>query len=192
MVKTVGKYDLYKTLGQGSFGKVKYAINKETNEACAIKFLDKERIQASNMGPQIKREISIMKKISHPNIIAVKEVFATNSKIFIVMELVEGGELFEMLNRDGKMSEARARYYFNQLVEALLYCHAMNVCHRDLKPENILLDKAGNIKISDFGLASLYVGDSSEEGSQSRHDLLQTTCGTPNYIAPEVLAKKWI
>jgi len=190
MVKTVGKYDLYKTLGQGAFGKVKYAINKETNEAVAIKYLDKEKIQANNMGVQIKREISIMKKINHKNVIHVKDIFATNSKIFIVMELVEGGELFDAISKHGKFSEEKTRFYFCQLLEALTYCHSNGICHRDLKPENILLDRDGNLKISDFGLATLYVGDNSEEGSSARRELLQTTCGTPNYIAPEVLAKQ--
>ena len=135
MVKSVGKYDLYRTLGQGSFGKVKYAVNRETNEACAIKILDKDKIQRKNMGNQIKKEISIMKMINHKQIIAVKDVFATATKIFIVLELVEGGELFDKIANDGKLTEEQARFYFLQLVEGLQYCHDHNVCHRDLKPE---------------------------------------------------------
>ena len=137
MGKTVGKYELHQTVGQGAFGKVKYAVNKETNEVVAIKYLDKEKIQASNMVNQIKREISIMKRIEHKNVICVKDIFATNSKIFIVMEYVEGGELFDEISRDGKFSEEKGRFYFDQLADAILYCHSVGVCHRDLKPEVI-------------------------------------------------------
>ena len=121
MVKTIGKYDLYKTLGQGSFGKVKFAINRETNEPCAVKFLDKEKIQANNMGSQIKREISIMKKINHPNIISVKEVFATNSKIFIVMDLVEGGELFDLINKYAYIYIYIQRHSHNYNILRIIY-----------------------------------------------------------------------
>ena len=135
MVKSVGKYDLYRTLGQGSFGKVKYAVNRENNEAVAIKILDKDKIQKKNMGNQIKKEISIMKMINHKQVIAVKDVFATATKIFIVLELVEGGELFDKIANDGKLTEEQARFYFVQIVEGLKYCHESGVCHRDLKPE---------------------------------------------------------
>lgn len=135
MVKTVGKYELYRTLGEGSFGKVKYAVNKETNEAVAIKILDKEKIQKQNMGAQIKKEISIMKLINHHNVVCVKDVFATTSKIFIVLELVEGGELFDKISSQGRLSEVQARFYFRQLAEGLDHCHSQGVCHRDLKPE---------------------------------------------------------
>ena len=135
MVKVVGKYELYRTLGEGSFGKVKYAVNKETNEAVAIKILDKEKIQKNNMGAQIKKEISIMKLINHHNVVCVKDVFATTSKIFIVLELVEGGELFDKIQNSGRLTEEQARFYFRQLCEGLEHCHARGVCHRDLKPE---------------------------------------------------------
>mmetsp|Transcript_14366 Transcript_14366/g.12993 ORF Transcript_14366/g.12993 Transcript_14366/m.12993 type:complete len:96 (+) Transcript_14366:61-348(+) len=95
MVRSVGNYDLYKTLGQGSFGKVKYAVNRVTNEAVAIKILDKDKITQKNMGNQIKKEISIMKMINHKQVVSVKDVFATGTKIFIVLELVEGDELIK-------------------------------------------------------------------------------------------------
>lgn len=190
MVKSVGKYDLYKTLGQGSFGKVKYAVHKETNEAFAIKILDKEKILKKNMGNQIRKEISIMKMIQHHHVIAVKDVFATATKIFIVLELVEGGELFDKIVDVGKLAEEDARFYFKQLIEGMEYCHDQGICHRDLKPENLLLDSDGNIKVSDFGLATLYIGDATAEGSSERSELLHTTCGTPNYVAPEVLSNQ--
>jgi serine/threonine protein kinase len=188
MVKTVGKYDLYGTLGEGAFGKVKYAVNTETNEAVAIKILDKDKIQSRNMGAQIKKEISIMKMINHHHVVSVKDVFATSAKIFIVLEFVGGGELFDKIANEGKLPEEKARFYFKQLVEGLEHCHSNGICHRDLKPENLLLDTDGNLKISDFGFSTLNIGDADGDGGQ-RAELLHTTCGTPNYVAPEVLGK---
>ena len=168
---------------------MKHAINTETNEAVAIKVLDKEKIQKQNMGNQIKKEISIMKMVKHKYVVGMIEVLASKTKIFIVLELVTGGELFDKIVSVGKLQEAQARFYFSQLVEGVEYCHKLGVCHRDLKPENLLVDEAGNLKISDFGLSSLYVGDAEGDGA-SRTQLLHTTCGTPNYVAPEVLADK--
>ena len=141
------------------------------------------------MGNQIKREISIMKMVSHRFIVGMKEVLASKSKIFIVLELVTGGELFDYIVKEGRFPEGKARNYAQQLVEGVDYCHKIGICHRDLKPENLLLDESKNLKISDFGLSSLYVGDADEHGT-SRTELLHTTCGTPNYVAPEVLADK--
>ena len=186
-VKKVGKYELGRTLGEGTFGKVKYALNTETNEAVAIKVLDKEKIQKQNMGNQIKKEISIMKMVKHSYIVGMIEVLASKTKIFIVLDLVTGGELFDKIVSVGKLSEQEALFYFSQLVDGVEYCHKLGVCHRDLKPENLLLDENGNLKISDFGLSSLYVGDAEGDGT-SRTEILHTTCGTPNYVAPEVLA----
>lgn len=141
------------------------------------------------MGPQIKKEISIMKIVRHKYVVGMKEVLASKTKIFIVLELVTGGELFDKIVSEGRFSEEMARFYFKQLVEGVSYCHGLGVCHRDLKPENLLLDEQGNLKISDFGLSALYVGDADGDGA-SRTELLHTTCGTPNYVAPEVLADR--
>jgi serine/threonine protein kinase len=104
-----------------------------------------------------------------------------------VLELITGGELFDKIVSEGRFSEDTARFYFRQLVDGVFYCHQNGVCHRDLKPENLLLDENGDLKISDFGLSALYDGG---EGENSRASLLHTTCGTPNYVAPEVLADK--
>mmetsp|Transcript_26144 Transcript_26144/g.42630 ORF Transcript_26144/g.42630 Transcript_26144/m.42630 type:complete len:367 (+) Transcript_26144:159-1259(+) len=182
-VKKVGKYEIGKTIGEGTFGKVKSAINTETGEQVALKVLDKSAIQKQNMGPQIKKEISIMKMVSHPHVVRLIEVLASRTKIFIVLEMVTGGELFDKIVAEGRFSEDKARFYFRQLLAGVEYCHARGVCHRDLKPENLLLDENGNLKISDFGLSALYSG-----GTDEGMKLLHTTCGTPNYVAPEVLA----
>ena len=122
----------------------------ETNEHVAIKVLDKDKIQKQNMGNQIKREISIMKMVAHRFIVGMKEVLASKSKIFIVLELVTGGELFDYIVKEGRFSEKIARHYAQQLVEGVDYCHSLGICHRDLKPENLLLDESKNLKISEI------------------------------------------
>ncbi|KAK7819687.1 cbl-interacting serine/threonine-protein kinase 3 [Quercus suber] len=129
---------------------------------------------------EIRREIATMKLIKHPNVVRLYEVMGSKTKIFIVMEFVTGGELFDKIVNHGRMREDEARRYFQQLINAVDYCHSRGVYHRDLKPENLLLDAYGNLKVSDFGLSAL--------SQQVRDDgLLHTTCGTPNYVAPEVL-----
>ena len=142
------------------------------------------------MGAQIKKEISIMKSVAHDHVVAILDVFATSSKIFIVLELVDGGELFEYLLENKRLAEAEARHFLLQIVDGLGYCHSQGIFHRDLKPENLLLDLKGNIKISDFGLSTLYVGGADGGASDDRVELLHTTCGTPNYVAPEVLENR--
>lgn len=183
MPKRVGKYELGKTLGEGTFGKVKRAVNTENGDIVAIKVLDKDKIQKQNMGAQVKKEISIMKLVHHTHVVKLIEVLASRSKIFIVLELVTGGELFDKIVSERRFDETTARFYFQQLVEGTLYCHSRGVCHRDLKPENLLLDGDDNLKISDFGLSAIW-----DDGA--RAELLHTTCGTPNYVAPEVLADR--
>ncbi|TYI04885.1 hypothetical protein ES332_A10G050600v1 [Gossypium tomentosum] len=179
----VGKYELGRTLGEGTFAKVKFVRNVETQENVAIKILDKEKVLKHKMISQIKREISTMKLIKHPNVIRMFEVMASKTKIYIVLEFVTGGELFDNIARRGRLKEDDARTYFHQLINAVDYCHSRGVYHRDLKPENLLLDANGVLKVSDFGLSAL--------PQQVRADgLLYTACGTPNYVAPEVIKSK--
>ncbi|CAN6840574.1 unnamed protein product [Brassica oleracea] len=179
--RRVGKYEVGKTIGQGTFAKVRYAKNTETGESVALKILDKQKLLKNNkMSVQIKREISTMKLINHPNVVRLYEVLASKTKIYIVLEFAMGGELVDKIRHDGRLREDGARRYFQQLINAVDYCHSRGVYHRDLKPENLLLDSQGNLKISDFGLSAL----SRQAGGDG---LLHTTCGTPNYAAPEVL-----
>ncbi|XP_042412218.1 CBL-interacting protein kinase 23-like isoform X2 [Zingiber officinale] len=179
----LGKYELGRTLGEGTFAKVKFAKDVETGESVAIKIFDKDKILRHKMVGQIKHEISTMKLIRHPNVIRIYEVIASKTKIYLVLEFVDGGELFDKIARRGKLKEEEARKYFQQLINAVDYCHSRGVFHRDLKPENLLLDTNGVLKISDFGLSAL---------PQQVHEngLLYTTCGTPNYVAPEVIRDK--
>ncbi|KAK7401094.1 hypothetical protein VNO78_12408 [Psophocarpus tetragonolobus] len=178
--RRVGKYDVGRTIGKGTFAKVKFARNSQTGEAVAVKIIEKEKVFKYMMADQVRREISTMKLIKHPNVVQIYEVMGSKTKIYIILELVTGGELFEKIVNNGRMSEKEARRYFQQLIDAVDYCHSRGVYHRDLKLENLLLDASGNLKISDFGLSAL--------SQEVRDDgLLHTTCGTPNYVAPEVL-----
>lgn len=178
--RRVGRYELGRTIGEGAFAKVRLAKNTETEEHVAIKILGKEKVLKHKLVEQIKREIATMKLVKHPNVVRLHEVMGSKTKIFIVLEFVTGGELFDKIVNNGRMTEDEARRYFHQLINAVDFCHSRGVYHRDLKPENLLLDTYGNLKVSDFGLSAL--------SQQVRGDgLLHTTCGTPNYVAPEVL-----
>ncbi|KAL3851399.1 hypothetical protein ACJIZ3_013281 [Penstemon smallii] len=178
----LGRYEIGKLLGHGTFAKVYHARNVKTGEGVAIKVIDKEKILKVGLISHIKREISILRRVRHPNIVQLFEVMATKTKIFFVMEFVKGGELFNKVSK-GRLKEEVARKYFQQLISAVSFCHARGVYHRDLKPENILLDEDGNLKVSDFGLSAI--------SDQIKQDgLFHTFCGTPAYVAPEVLARK--
>ncbi|KAG6589780.1 CBL-interacting serine/threonine-protein kinase 6, partial [Cucurbita argyrosperma subsp. argyrosperma] len=176
-----GKYELGRLLGHGTFAKVYHARNLQTGTNMAMKVVGKEKVIKVGMMEQIKREISVMKMVKHPNIVELHEVMASKSKIYFAMELVRGGELFSKIAR-GRLREDVARVYFQQLISAIDFCHSRGVYHRDLKPENLLLDDDGNLKVTDFGLSAF-----SEHLKQD--GLLHTTCGTPAYVAPEVIGK---
>ncbi|KAJ9181733.1 hypothetical protein P3X46_005797 [Hevea brasiliensis] len=179
----LGKYELGRTLGEGNFGKVKLAKNIESGQPFAVKILEKNRIIHLNITDQIKREIATLKLLKHPNVVRLYEVLASKSKIYMVLEYVNGGELFDRIASKGKLSEAQGRKLFQQLIDGVSYCHSKGVFHRDLKLENVLVDAKGNIKISDFGLSAL--------PQHFRDDgLLHTTCGSPNYVAPEILSNR--
>uniref|UniRef100_A0A0E0MXL4 non-specific serine/threonine protein kinase n=1 Tax=Oryza rufipogon TaxID=4529 RepID=A0A0E0MXL4_ORYRU len=175
-LRRVGKYEVGRTIGEGTFAKVKFAQNTESGESVAMKVVDRSSILKHKMADQIKREISIMKLVRHPNVVRLHEVLASRKKIFIILEFITGGELFDKIIRHGRLNEADARRYFQQLIDGVDFCHSKGVYHRDLKPENLLLDSQGNLKISDFGLSAW----PAQGGA-----LLRTTCGTPNYVAPE-------
>ena len=133
MPKRVGKYEVGRTLGEGTFGKVKAATNTETGERVAIKVIEKAKIAAQDLALQIKKEISIMKVVNHANVVRMHEVLASRTKIFIVLELVSGGELFDRIVAKKRFEEPLARFYFRQLIRGVKYCHGIGVYHRDLK-----------------------------------------------------------
>ncbi|KAL8129493.1 hypothetical protein V2J09_018648 [Rumex salicifolius] len=220
----VGRYVLGRTLGEGTFAKVKFAKNVDTGDHVAIKILDKEKVLKHKMINQIKREISTMKLIRHPNVIRLHEVMASKTKIYIVLEFVTGGELFDKIASKGRLKEDEARKYFQQLINAVDYCHSrvfhsvlhscflrngffycvlilLSICKQ---PENLLLDSNGLLKVSDFGLSALaqqvrvsFLSSLTDNNFYAfqldnfdEDGLLHTTCGTPNYVAPEVINNK--
>ncbi|KAK7306523.1 hypothetical protein VNO77_44470 [Canavalia gladiata] len=178
------RYEVGRLLGQGNFGKVYHARNLKTGQSVAIKVLNKEMLMRVGMKEHIKREISVMRLVRHPNIVQLYEVMASKTKIYLAMELVKAGELFHKVSQ-GRLKEDMARKYFHQLIDAVGYCHSQGVYHRDLKLENLLLDENGDLKITDFGLSALVKSRKNDDDY-----LLHTTCGTPAYVSPEIIKKK--
>ncbi|KAG0369882.1 hypothetical protein BGZ54_008534 [Gamsiella multidivaricata] len=174
----VGPYLLGRTLGKGSSGCVKLAHHRRTKEQVAVKIISKASlINRAAVHRGIEREIAIMKLINHPHVIRLYDVYETDKELFLVMEYVSGGELFEYLVNKGRLGELEALQFFQQIIVGLAFCHKRKICHRDLKPENLLLDDQMNVKIADFGMASL----------QKTGRLLETSCGSPHYASPEVV-----
>eukprot|EP00816_Leptocylindrus_hargravesii_P008319 CAMPEP_0196809672 /NCGR_PEP_ID=MMETSP1362-20130617/9581_1 /TAXON_ID=163516 /ORGANISM="Leptocylindrus danicus, Strain CCMP1856" /LENGTH=745 /DNA_ID=CAMNT_0042184427 /DNA_START=239 /DNA_END=2476 /DNA_ORIENTATION=- len=174
----IGQFILGKNLGIGAFGKVKLATHCVTGQKVAIKILNKAKIKQLGMEEKVQREINILHLCTHPHIIRLYEVVDTPTDIFLVNEYVSGGELFDYIVSKGRLSADEARNFFHQIVSGVEYCHFQKIVHRDLKPENLLLDANQNIKIADFGLSNIM-----RDG-----DFLRTSCGSPNYAAPEVIS----
>ncbi|CAM4618486.1 serine/threonine-protein kinase BRSK1 [Lepidochelys kempii] len=172
----VGPYRLEKTLGKGQTGLVKLGVHCITGQKVAIKIVNREKLSESVL-MKVEREIAILKLIEHPHVLKLHDVYENKKYLYLVLEHVSGGELFDYLVKKGRLTPKEARKFFRQIVSALDFCHSYSICHRDLKPENLLLDEKNNIRIADFGMASLQVGAS----------LLETSCGSPHYACPEVI-----
>jgi BR serine/threonine kinase len=172
----VGPYRLEKTLGKGQTGLVKLGIHCVSGKKVAIKIVNREKLSESVL-MKVEREIAIMKLIEHPHVLGLYDVYENKKYLYLVLEHVSGGELFDYLVKKGRLTPKEARRFFRQIISALDFCHSHSICHRDLKPENLLLDDRNNIRVADFGMASLQV-----EGS-----MLETSCGSPHYACPEVI-----
>ncbi|CAI0439389.1 unnamed protein product [Linum tenue] len=172
------KYELVKDIGSGNFGIARLMRNKQTRELVAMKYIER----GPKIDENVAREIINHRSLRHPNIIRFKELVLTPTHLSIVMEYAAGGELFERICNAGRFSEDEARYFFQQLISGVSYCHSMQICHRDLKLENTLLDgsPAPRLKICDFGYSK----------SSLLHSRPKSTVGTPAYIAPEVLSRR--
>ena len=169
-----------KTLGKGTFGKVKKAINVPTDEHVAIKILEKSKIKDQSDMTRIKREIQIIRQMNHNNIVRLYSVVESPNRLYLIMEFCSQGDLFEHIVKKKRLTEPEACRIFRQIISGLKYLHSLGVAHRDIKPENILLDTDGDIKIVDFGLSHEFFGS----------QRLKTPCGSPCYAPPEMIKGK--
>eukprot|EP00411_Alexandrium_monilatum_P020149 CAMPEP_0175251506 /NCGR_PEP_ID=MMETSP0093-20121207/35697_1 /TAXON_ID=311494 /ORGANISM="Alexandrium monilatum, Strain CCMP3105" /LENGTH=328 /DNA_ID=CAMNT_0016545771 /DNA_START=70 /DNA_END=1056 /DNA_ORIENTATION=+ len=174
-------FALVKVLGKGSYGKVMLVRGTRDNNLYAMKMLRKENVVKRNQVEHTKTERAVLETVSHPFIVTLHYAFQTPKKLYMVMEYCPGGELFFHLSRAGRFTEGKTRFYVAETSSAVAYLHRLNVIYRDLKPENLLIDGEGHVKITDFGL--------SKEGIEDNHSAM-TMCGTPEYLAPEILDKK--
>ncbi|RUP44336.1 kinase-like domain-containing protein [Jimgerdemannia flammicorona] len=178
--KSIKGFDLKETIGEGTYGKVKLAINSTTQEQIAIKLVIKRTGSKAEQEKQmLVKETVIHRALRHENIIRMLDTHEDASFTYILMEYAAGGELFDKIAPDIGVEEDLAHFYFIQLIAGLKYIHSRGIAHRDLKPENILLDESGNLKISDFGLSTVFM-----HKGQVRP--LTSVCGSPPYVAPEV------
>ncbi|XP_050416467.1 serine/threonine-protein kinase DCLK1 [Patella vulgata] len=174
------RYEVGVVIGEGNFAVVKECIDRFNNRRFALKIIDKTRCQGKEE-KMIENEVSILRKVKHPNIILLVEEFDTRDSLFMVMELVKGGDLFDAISTSTKYTERDASGMIYNLAGALKYLHSLNIVHRDIKPENLLVcdhgDDSKSLKLGDFGLATVV------------DDVMYTVCGTPTYVAPEILAE---
>ena len=167
-----------KTIGEGTFGKVKLSLHKLTQEQVAIKILEKNKIINQKDLERIEKEIKYMKMLNHPNIVKIYEIIEDENNYYISMEYVPGGELFNYIVKNKRLTENESSFFYSQIIHIIKEIHKHKICHRDLKPENLLLTQHKTIKITDFGLSNEY------------EDFLMTPCGSPCYASPEVLKGK--
>ena len=179
-INILPNYTIKDILGKGTFSYVKLAVDNNTGKELAIKILEKNRVKNKRDSQRIEREINLVKKISHLNIVKVFDVKEDNEKYYILMEYCENGELFNLILQKHKLSEDEAAYYYYQIINGLEYIQSQNIIHRDLKPENLLLTKDNILKIIDFGLSNYNPED----------NLLSTPCGSPCYASPEMVSGK--
>ncbi|KAJ3439719.1 non-specific serine/threonine protein kinase [Anaeramoeba flamelloides] len=179
-ISKVGNYFLGKKLGEGKTGKVHLAVDERDGQTVAVKIINKKKLKDLKLDQKIKREVKVQKIFCHPHIVRLYDVIEAEKDIYLIMEYINGGELFDYIVEREVLSEPEARRFFQQMISGLSYIHSKGVVHRDIKPENLLLDSNCNCKIADFGLSNMM-----EDG-----ELLSTSCGTPNYASPEVISGK--
>ncbi|KAI1427415.1 hypothetical protein F5Y12DRAFT_712221 [Xylaria sp. FL1777] len=198
----IGPWQLGKTLGKGSAARVRLARHHTTQDIVAVKILAKNMTQLTAAGSMaelekwdrardefnsqrqmplsIEREVAVLKLIDHPHIVKLHDIWENRAEIYLVLEYMDGGDMFSYIHAYGPIPEFEMVGYFRQIVSALEYVHSFNICHRDLKPENILMKSNGVVKIADFGMAAI---------QQSPTHALRTSCGSPHYAAPELIAR---
>jgi serine/threonine protein kinase len=174
-------FEKIKILGKGSFGKVLLVRYKRNNELYALKILQKEMIRRKQQISHTKTERIILEKMQNPFIVSLKYAFQTEENLYLVTDFLQGGELCYHLRKEKRFSEPKMKFYVCQIILAIEHLHKNNIIYRDLKPENILFDKEGNIKVTDFGLSKII---------NNENNRAYTICGTPEYLAPEILMQK--
>ena len=174
-------FESLKLLGTGSFGRVLLVRFRSNNTLYAMKILSKEQIKQKHQEAHTKTERDLMVKINNPFIVNIKFAFQDESKLYIVSDFMQGGDMFYHLHAQKKFDEEKSKFYAIELILGLEFLHKNNMIYRDLKPENILMDSSGHLKISDFGLSKIL---------DSTDDKAYTLCGTPQYLAPEILKNK--
>ena len=178
---TKDDFEILKLLGTGSFGKVYLTRSKWSNELFAMKVLTKQFLKQKHQEEHTKTERDLMVSINCPFILNIRYAFQDQTQLYIISEFMQGGDMFFHLHEIGKFTKDRAKFYSIELLLAIEVLHKNNMVYRDLKPENILMDKDGHLKISDFGLSKIL---------DDMNDKIFTLCGTPQYIAPEVIYKQ--
>ena len=173
-----GLYDIEETIGQGHFAVVKLARHIFSGEKVAIKVIDKSKLDQISR-EHLFQEVRCMKLVQHPNVVRLYEVIDTPSKLYLILELGDGGDMYDyIMKHSNGLTEAKSRNYFRQIVRAVKYCHDLHVVHRDLKPENVVFfEQTGQVKLTDFGFSNVFVPG----------DKLYTSCGSLAYSAPEIL-----
>ncbi|KAM8898748.1 serine/threonine-protein kinase Chk1 isoform 2-T3 [Spinachia spinachia] len=180
-VPFVQDWDLVQTLGEGAYGEVRLLVNRQTEEAVAVKVIDTS--QAKECAENVKKEVCVHKMLNHANIVRFFGHRKEGATMYLFLEYCTGGELFDRIEPDVGMVEKEAHRLFQQLIAAVEYLHGAGITHRDIKPENILLDDKDNLKLTDFGLATMF-------RFKGRERLLSRLCGTLPYVAPELLSQK--
>mmetsp|Transcript_15750 Transcript_15750/g.51659 ORF Transcript_15750/g.51659 Transcript_15750/m.51659 type:complete len:356 (-) Transcript_15750:1283-2350(-) len=177
-IKTLAELELLETLGTGTFGRVRICRHKRSGKFFALKILKKNEIIRLKQVEHILSEKAILAQIEHPFVVNLFSTYKDEKNLYMLMEYVPGGEIFSHLRRAGRFSNETTRFYTSSIVLAIQYLHAKDIVYRDLKPENLLLDGRGFLKITDFGFAKVVT------------DRTWTLCGTPEYLAPEIIQSK--
>jgi len=177
-IKRIGRYIIRGDIGKGSIGKVKLGENEKSGEKVAIKIIKKSSYEYNiKLNRKIKKEISLMRMVSHPNIIKLIEIIENKTYMFFVIQYAQNGDLFEAICQNKGLNSELSAHYLRQLVSGMEYLHSLGICHRDIKPENLLLDCNNNLKIADFSFAKF-----------ATKGMTKASCGSLHYVAPEVIS----
>ncbi|CAK87907.1 unnamed protein product (macronuclear) [Paramecium tetraurelia] len=176
-VVTIDDFDLIKVLGRGAYGKVMLVEKKSDKQYYAMKSIRKEDIADPEQLEHTKTERIVLEHVNHPFLVSLNWAFQTPEKLFFITQFMKGGELFQHLKHVKRFEESRTKFYVSEIILALEHLHSKNIIYRDLKPENVLLDDQGHVCLTDFGMAKIL----------KKNELAKSFCGTPEYLAPEIL-----